>query len=224
MENSPESINWSRFSHRLWRAWGVDVRVNISLYLIFLGIIWIPFTAWGHLPRTLLFREATDLGLLFVALNAAILVHELGHALTAKLLGNKVRLVLIHALGGCTILEEDEARESWHAVAIFASGPIASALYGLACRMGGFEHIAEFSFALVSLNLLPIFPLDGGQMLWHMVGSQESLSGYQITISRWAGRLTFGVLAYEYSYWTETVLLLLFWLLFEYIMYALTKD
>jgi Zn-dependent protease len=221
---SPETINWSRFSHRLWRAWEVDVRINISLYIILLAVVWIPFSGWGHFPRTLVLREAADLGLLFVAMTAAILFHELGHALIAKILGNKVRVVLIHAFGGVTILEENEARDVWQAVLIFASGPIASALYGLTCLLSGFGDIADFSFTIALLNIVPILPLDGGQILWHLLGSNQMLSKYRIMITRWVGRITFGILIACYLNWFSVSILVLFWGGFEYIMFALAKD
>ena len=119
-----------------------------------------------------------------------ILLHEVGHAFAAQLVGVEVKSIVIWILGGFTNLSRKAEKPS-HNLAISAAGPLVNMLLGFLCVLGyivlsfvflPFYRNVElflwgqtfnnlfFSLALVNMilvvfNLLPIYPLDGGNIM-----------------------------------------------------------
>lgn len=111
-------------------------------------------------------------GVIFVS----ILVHEYGHALTSRYFGQKPRIQLV-AFGGLTYPEGPRLR-GWREFLVVLNGPIFGFLLFLLCLFilstGFFENpyilYGLKIFTWVNLfwtivNLLPVMPLDGGQLL-----------------------------------------------------------
>jgi Zn-dependent protease len=124
-----------------------------------------------------------------VAAFLSILVHELGHAFAISRLTRQKTAIVI-GFGGVTL--SDGTRYPGRQVLISLAGPLAGAVLGVACWMvarasvpghegwppwqlpRGFEstvwdmflyHMTWISVAWTILNLLPVWPLDGGQAL-----------------------------------------------------------
>lgn len=114
----------------------------------------------------------------------SILLHELGHALAARACGMEWAIVLL-MFGGLAFGRSRPGVKWWQHVLIALAGPFAQFLLlgatlagWLAASRGGFD-LADMSPLLGTafdalffvnlvwplLNLLPIFPLDGGQAL-----------------------------------------------------------
>ncbi|MCB9685908.1 MAG: hypothetical protein H6735_12775 [Alphaproteobacteria bacterium] len=107
----------------------------------------------------------------------SILVHELGHALVARALKVRVGAIQIHGLGG----QVEHARTSpGRQLAISLAGPgaglslglltltVAAAIPSLTLSSVGSAVVADLLFVNVVwsvFNLLPLFPLDGGNAL-----------------------------------------------------------
>ena len=153
--------------------WGSGVTLLILL-------AWIALAYW-HLEGTL---GAVVSGVAFiVALFACIVLHEFGHALTARRFGIRTRSIVLLPIGGIASIEKspDDPRQE---ILIALAGPAVSlalalllwltfaAVHGLAearhldLDQGGFlERLAIVNFLLAAFNLLPAFPLDGGRVL-----------------------------------------------------------
>ncbi len=106
----------------------------------------------------------------------SILFHEFGHALAARYFGQKVRIELV-AFGGLTYQEGKRLR-GWREFLVILNGPLFGFFLFLFTmfflKIGMFENsilVAALTiFIWVNLfwtivNLVPVMPLDGGQLL-----------------------------------------------------------
>lgn len=135
-----------------------------------------------------------------VVLFLSILLHELGHAVAGRHFGARPEISL-HGMGGVTSLP-GASFNRWQSIVVSAAGPAVSLVLGAA-------FIAAFIFAgpepprqiqtfigygllinllWMTLNLLPIQPLDGGQIFRDLLGP----SRFKITC--WVGAITAGAL------------------------------
>ncbi len=134
------------------------------------------------------------IGTLFwiVVIFVSVLIHEYGHALTSKFFGQRPRIELI-AFGGLTYPEGPKINGFKEFLVILA-GPMAS----LALSFLGFFIFAlpevrsspyavyPFLFGFVNafwtvVNLLPILPLDGGQLMRVICQGIFGFRGYMIS-------------------------------------------
>lgn len=122
----------------------------------------------------------------------SILIHELGHAFAARKHGAHPEIRL-QGLGGVTIMHGgyfDRAQS----IFVSAAGPLASlALGGLVWLVDRAYPVAPgyandvvrnflwVNFFWTAINLLPILPLDGGQIIRDMLGPRR------MQISIWLG-------------------------------------
>jgi len=166
-----------RGSLRLATVAGIGVYVHVT-FVVF--VAWLLYARWAAGGS---FAAAVAGVLLFLALFGCVVLHEFGHALTARRFGIRTRDITLLPIGGVARMDrmpDVPIQEIWVALA----GPavnvvIATALYA-ALRIAGvarplaIEDWAKASFAqqllyanlaLVVFNLLPAFPMDGGRVL-----------------------------------------------------------
>ncbi|MDF1629521.1 MAG: site-2 protease family protein [Alcanivoracaceae bacterium] len=177
--NTSVTMKWS---FRFARVAGIDIAVHATFALL-LG--WIALTVW----RTTQSGSAVLQGLAFVlTLFACVVLHELGHALTARHFGIRTRSITLLPIGGVAAMEkmpEDPKQEMLVAIA----GPMVNVaiaiVIGLWISLNNiappdvnadtsqlFGSPAAFLYSLLSINLilaifnmLPAFPMDGGRVL-----------------------------------------------------------
>ena len=166
-----------KWSAKLGEFAGISVRVHATFLIL---IAWVGFAHW-QAERSV---GAVLAGILFIlALFACVLLHEFGHALTAKRFGIKTRHITLLPIGGVARLErmpEEPRQELW----VTLAGPavnvvIAAALYlvltmtgtlaplgTLTLTSGSFwERLMLLNVLLVVFNMIPAFPMDGGRAL-----------------------------------------------------------
>ncbi len=166
-----------KWSWKLGEVSGIGVYMHAT-FLLLIG--WVALTYWTQ-TRTL---TAVAAGVGFIlALFGCVLLHELGHALTAKKFGIKTRDITLLPIGGVARLErmpDDPKQELWVALA----GPavnvvIAAVLFLWLTATGGLKPLNQLSvsggpflerlmivnISLVLFNLLPAFPMDGGRVV-----------------------------------------------------------
>jgi stage IV sporulation protein FB len=149
-----------------FRLFGMPVTVRMSFLLI---AALIGFFGVGSPAETVAW---------IVIVFVSILIHELGHALTARMYGSSVAIEL-NGLGGLTrwSAPEGELTPGRRAL-IAAAGSATGLLFGglvwlIADRFGPYQSLTAFileSTIYVNvfwglLNWLPIRPLDGGHLL-----------------------------------------------------------
>jgi Zn-dependent protease/predicted transcriptional regulator len=180
---------------KLGRLFGIEIGLHYSWLIIALLI---AFSLAGHFgaahpdwDRGVIWGMAIVTAILFFA---AIVAHELSHAIVARRRGLPVRSITLFALGGGAQLEKNpEDAKTEFLVSIV--GPIASAAIAFACLMLawllGWTTMAEpttplmamlvwlgyINIGLAIFNLLPGFPMDGGRVLraivWWYTGSAQ---------------------------------------------------
>lgn len=129
----------------------------------------------------------------------SVLVHELGHALTAKYFGKQVEIVL-QAFGGYAAYSGGAPLSRPKTFMITAAGPAIQILLGLAVlgfalRFDGLNpnamHFLQIlygiSFVWAILNLLPVLPLDGGRLMESLLGPRRIRITLMISIAVAAG-------------------------------------
>ncbi|WP_344245564.1 site-2 protease family protein [Actinocorallia libanotica] len=166
---------------------GVPVYLSRSWFLIALLITFAFLPAARSVASQ---PAATLIAFSFaVFLYASVLVHELGHAITAKVFGLPVHSIVLHLLGGVTQLEREATRPG-ASFLIAAAGPLLSlvlAAAGLgALTLTDLPPVPELLLRALTLtnltvgvfNLLPGLPLDGGFLVraavWKITGRDRT--------------------------------------------------
>ena len=173
-----------------FRPFGVPVELDPSFALILPLFAWligtqVPgfATLFGQLgvdvdPAPLSTGAAPWLLGITAALGlfASVLVHELGHAITARLYGVTTHRITLWFLGGMAQLEDVPRKRGAEAVVAIV-GPITSATLSLllwwvlqtGVVSGGIAFVLAYlaltNAGLALFNLLPALPLDGGRVL-----------------------------------------------------------
>lgn len=162
-------VMFSQTSFNIGRIFGIPLKIDISLLLVAGMFVFAP------LSRNATLASALVAGLLsFAALAAAILVHELGHAVVALSYGCRVSEITLMFFGGYASISA-MPRAPLKQAAISAAGPAAGfALWLLAGRLIHFApgaalqyllyEVARMSLYLSAFNLIPAIPLDGGNI------------------------------------------------------------
>ncbi|HEX4538729.1 MAG TPA: site-2 protease family protein [Acidimicrobiales bacterium] len=170
-----------RDSIRLGRIAGVKVGLNWSLPVlaVLLGAGLAGTTLPSNAPGSSSWAYGVAGSLTAVAFIAAILAHELGHAVVARRQGSAVDGITLWALGGLTRID-GEARSPAAEFRISGIGPLVSFALGLGLGAVGlalgalgwsplvaaaFDWLGAINLILAVFNVLPGAPLDGGRLL-----------------------------------------------------------
>ncbi len=164
-------------SWRIGRIAGIDVHLHFT-FLLLLG--WV---AVSHYLQRQNWQDALG-GLGFtLSLFTIVVLHELGHALTARRFGIRTRDITLLPIGGVARLERIPENPKQELLVALA-GPavnvvLAALLFGVLVvgaelsaakefKLVGGHFLAKLMWINVSLavfNLLPAFPMDGGRVL-----------------------------------------------------------
>lgn len=166
-----------KWSIKLGRIAGIDVYVHAT----FLALM--AFVAGSYLVAGEPVAEAVEGTAFLLAVFGCVLVHEYGHALTARRFGIRTRDITLLPIGGVARLErmpDRPVQELWVALAgpavnvVIAGGLAVWILLTHALGLAGLWEEVGDSFAvrlllvnvtLVLFNLIPAFPMDGGRVL-----------------------------------------------------------
>jgi len=168
---------------KIGRVSGIKIEVHWTFTLLLIWVAFLEIQKGSDLNRILL-NEA-----LILVLFVCVILHELGHALTAKKFGVKTKNILLLPIGGVATLEkmpEKPAQELWIALAGPAVNVVIAILLLLVVPVRSYFNfdsivleemlyeptLQNFLFylfianvMLVVFNLIPAFPMDGGRVL-----------------------------------------------------------
>jgi Zn-dependent protease/CBS domain-containing protein len=163
---------------------GIPVRFHFTFWLVAVWLIYMGLGGQQSLAGSTLY---------VLGLFSSILLHETGHALSARHYSIATLEIVMLPLGGLSRLERQPkpAEEFWVAL----SGPlvnfvIGGALMGWTYARGGapaLEHwqnssdgnilprLAVANLILAFFNLLPAFPMDGGRVVRSLLAGKRSM-------------------------------------------------
>lgn len=174
-----------KWSFKIGRFAGIDVFVHFTFLLL---VSWVALVHWRQGQSF----GAALAGVIFIlTVFLCVVLHEFGHALTARRYGIRTRDITLLPIGGVARLERiptNPIEELWVALA----GPavnvaIVIALFlwlkftaslapleALTLTTGPFlERIMAVNLFLVLFNLIPAFPMDGGRVLRAILATRK---------------------------------------------------
>lgn len=163
-----------------FRALGFPIELRLSFPVVAVGLGWLVTASW---TGTIAFAM-----LLF----ASVLVHELGHALSAQAFGLTPRIVL-YALGGATAWTPSEPLGRKPRIVVAVAGPLAGLVLGLLAYLiytqaGHWPRVEALSLELALINwglsfinLMPIQPFDGGHVLAAALGPERRMLAARVS-------------------------------------------
>ncbi len=219
---------------------GIPVQLHWTFSLV---VLWVAYQGWmnGWAAEEIL-RAALPLAALFIC----VVLHEFGHALTARRYGVETRDIILSPIGGVARMTRlpDKPLQEW---AVAAAGPIVNLVLAalfLGPVLGNpqtrqkllnlFDYNSNYLFVNLSLwqylalsmlllnlllalfNLLPAFPMDGGRMLRALLSVR--LGRKKATrVATYLGQ-ALAVLFVLYGLWSQQNLLMVFIGIFVFVM------
>jgi Zn-dependent protease len=195
---------------RLFQFEGIEVFLHWSWFLV---------AAFEIGDRQNAYASVTWNILEYLALFLIVMLHEFGHALACRQVGGDADQIVLWPLGGVAYVNPPQRPGAtlWS----IAAGPLVNVAlvpfflmaghmiraFGLAQSMPDalslLKSIAIINIGLLIFNLLPIYPLDGGQilrsLLWYVMGRAYSLMA--ATILGFVGVAALGL----YALWSGSI-------------------
>ncbi|HLP77059.1 MAG TPA: site-2 protease family protein [Candidatus Paceibacterota bacterium] len=166
-----------KWSWRLFKIAGIGVYVHVTFFLLLFVL-----GAQGYAARHQWLDAVGEVGFI-ITLFFIVVLHELGHALTARRFGIATKDITLLPIGGVARLErmpEDPKQE----LAVALAGPAVNVVLALILFVGlyifagltsmdqmlanggdFFARLLIVNVFLAIFNLLPAFPMDGGRVL-----------------------------------------------------------
>lgn len=202
---------------RLFRIAGITVYLHFTWFIIAAFYM----TSFAKQYRSPIWGVVT-----YLALFAVVLLHEFGHALACRQVGGVADRIILWPLGGIAFVNPPRRPGAY--LWSIAAGPLVNValipFFGFALNAALHQHtlgdsgddvrfwaqLRLINYSLLLFNLLPIFPLDGGQivrgLLWYPFGEIRSLQISSVLglvggallgiIGLLAGSMWWGVLAF----------------------------
>lgn len=162
----------SPWAVRIATVAGIPIRLHFTFLLL---LLWLAFVASNN-------PQSAKLALIIVSIFICVVLHELGHSLTAKSYGLKIREIVLYPIGGVAMLlgRPKPLQEFWIALAgpavnLVIAGVIASVFLILYQQLPTFmwnfqkvsywEGVYTANLVLLLFNMIPAFPMDGGRVL-----------------------------------------------------------
>ena len=179
-----------KWAWRVGKLAGIDLKIHVTFVLI-LG--WVGLVHW-RAEGTL---AAVGRGVAFILLLfACVVLHELGHALTARRFGIETRDIILLPIGGVARLERMPEKPRQELLVAIA-GPLVSVAIALGLFLALqaldlwvpierlaedpeithgplFQQLAIINVTLAVFNLIPAFPMDGGRILRALLATRLS--------------------------------------------------
>jgi Zn-dependent protease/predicted transcriptional regulator len=167
-------------SFKLGKIAGIGVFIHWTFSLLILFIVYVNYKAGQSITQILWYV------LFILCIFLTVLLHEMGHALTAKRYNITTRDITLLPIGGVARLDRLPEKPSEELKVAFA-GPLVNIVLAIITRLfitlpttpeemvgqlsnginanNFFLNFFLVNFALAFFNLIPAFPMDGGRVL-----------------------------------------------------------
>ena len=191
---------WSPFAFKCRQSMKILTAGSLPLFRIsgiqvHLHWTWLVVAYLEIVNRGNEYRSMTWNVLEYLAIFGIVLLHEFGHALACRQVGGQANRIMLWPLGGVAFVQPPPRPGAllW----TIAAGPLVNVILlpvtvaaSLIATGAGLENeypdftqflfsIAVINLGLLIFNMLPIYPLDGGQILqavlWFAIGRARSL-------------------------------------------------
>ena len=171
---------------RLFKFSGIQVYLHFSWFII-------AIFAFGQ--RIGAYRSPIWAAAEYIALFAIVLLHEFGHALACRQTGGQADQIVLWPLGGVAFV--NPPRRPGAVLWSIAAGPLVNVVLvpiltvlvmvlrpaepelGTSDFYRWLDIVWQINLGLLIFNMLPVYPLDGGQilraLLWFPLGEMRSL-------------------------------------------------
>lgn len=171
---------------KLFKFSGIQVYLHFSWFLV---------AAYELTQRTGIYSSQIWAGYEYLALFGIVLLHEFGHALACRQTGGTADQIVLWPLGGIAFV--NPPRRPGAMLWSIAAGPLVNVILFpilslvLSLARPGPDaiespdlylllwHVWQINLGLLIFNMLPVYPLDGGQilraLLWFPFGEIRSL-------------------------------------------------
>lgn len=170
MSRSSEYV--SPWSFRVATVSGIPIRLHFTFVLFLLYLIMVGYTS----------KEDAKFAILVPGIFVCVVLHELGHALTAQRFGIRTKDITLYPIGGVAALagRPKAVQEFWIALAGPAVNVLIALILGiLLVALNGklppfrlsllgysvLEGLFVANVVLPVFNMIPAFPMDGGRVL-----------------------------------------------------------
>jgi Zn-dependent protease/predicted transcriptional regulator len=163
-----------RWSWSIGRIFGIRIEIHVTFVL---------FVGWVALSQGILtgdFARAVTSVILMLLVFGCVLLHELGHALTARRFGVRTRDIVLLPIGGVARLERMPEKPSQE-IQVALAGPAVNVVIALILAVllmasnrslvdirftgGLLDALLYINVVIVLFNMVPAFPMDGGRVL-----------------------------------------------------------
>jgi Zn-dependent protease len=114
---------------------------------------------------------------IFIMVFASLLFHEYSHVWAAQKQGLFVPYVITHGLGAAAMINMPDVSNYKQNLKVSIAGPVGSFLlfgFGLILQSifhsNWIDYFTYINFILGAFNMLPLFPSDGGRILYSIIG------------------------------------------------------
>lgn len=169
-------------SYRIGTFFGIGVYLHFTFLLLLAFLTWVEYQSTGSLAEAL-----SMLGFI-VALFICLVMHEYGHALTARRFGIKTKDITLLPIGGIARLERMPDKP-WQEFVVAIAGPMVNVVIAIVIvaalsaigtyhdvisnlfpltgihASGFWLSLAKINVLLILFNMLPAFPMDGGRVV-----------------------------------------------------------
>ncbi len=162
-----------RWAWRAGRVAGIPIYIHFTLFVLLAWIAWMSIRSGGAVGTQLLFA---------IGLFGSVLIHEVGHALTARAFGIRASEIVLYPFGGVSRLQSmgRPTEEFWISLAGPLTNLVLAAVLFLVQGIGHagvlwtspgagpppvLQGLLSANLILALFNLVPAFPMDGGRVI-----------------------------------------------------------